>query len=980
MLIKTDKVLLSLLISIVTCYGGGVVPVGAGGYTTVLPAGQKGPSNRLGNPVTPKVTASFNQVPITHKDWSSLIWQWEPTNPYSENIFLHPLAFRARANGLGVCYPNWNSVTPITSTAPKGHSLQEYHFEYIQDMVVGVVGLNSPDTRVDSYTDWTVTAFWSGNARTLKATIGHGLPFAYFEISGDAALITGAAVPTVWSNANGVLGITISGKHYGVFAPAGSTWTVSGTNLQSSLAGKNYFSIAVLPDNTATTLEYYRQHAYAFVTDTKVSWNYDQNSSNVTTNFNVNTVLKESGNGNVNQPLLALYRHQWLNTTATLTNYTYISPRGQMKVLDGSSFSTILQYNGVLPEIPLVAKDGENTFSLSQLYGYVDAIYKQTPTARWNNIAPGSGDTYWFGKAAGRVARLVHIADQVNHTAARDLFIQEIKNRLQEWLDGVGSTLYYYNNTWKTLIGYPASYGSDTDLNDHHFHWGYAIIAASTVAQFDPAWASSSQWGGMLELLAKDVNNWDRTDTRFPFLRYLDCYAGHSYANGSSLFGAGNNEESSSEAMNCAIGMILLGEATGNNALRDLGIYYYTTEISAIEQYWFDIDNIVFPTNFAKPVVGMVWSNGGAYAIWWDGYVEELHGINFLPITGGSVYLGRNPDYLKINQDFMNSNHGGNDSWRDIHMEVQALYDPAGAINKFNTIPYTIEAGESKAHTYYWIHNLNVLGRLNKTVTANVPSYNVFTNNNVKTYVAHNFGTNPITVQFSDGAKLNVPARATATGNGTDVIITPTITPPPPAPNPDKPLDFVIDFVAIDSGKLDVSFAPLWSTTNVDLTYVYTTGEKHRVDLINNNNVWQTEISGLNDGQIVKVYFTYEKGGQVLTTGWMQVRYELPCSQCICLPCEPCTPTSDGPYQQNVTTISPNKIRINFIPNIAAKFVEVYYSVNGQGTTSHSMVNTNGTWSYPVYARTGDDVKYLFFYELIDGTIAYTTWFDYLRQ
>ena len=49
--------------------------------------------------------------------------------------------------------------------------------------------------------------------------------------------------------------------------------------------------------------------------------------------------------------------------------------------------------------------------------------------------------------------------------------------------------LFCYNDRWGTLIGYPASYGSDTELNDHHFHYGYFVKAAAELARLDPDWA-----------------------------------------------------------------------------------------------------------------------------------------------------------------------------------------------------------------------------------------------------------------------------------------------------------------------------------------------------------------------------------------------------------------------------------------------------------------------------------------------------------
>ena len=55
-------------------------------------------------------------------------------------------------------------------------------------------------------------------------------------------------------------------------------------------------------------------------------------------------------------------------------------------------------------------------------------------------------------------------------------------------------------------------------------------MAASTIAQYDTAWAVNYE--GSVELLVRDPANWERDDTRFPYLRQFDAYAGHSWAAG----------------------------------------------------------------------------------------------------------------------------------------------------------------------------------------------------------------------------------------------------------------------------------------------------------------------------------------------------------------------------------------------------------------------------------------------------------------
>jgi endoglucanase Acf2 len=926
------------------------IPVGAGGYTTDLPAGRTAPSDRNNQPATPKKGPNLAKPAQTNDWWTSLLWRYNPENPWSENLIAHPLSFKAQAAGLEVGYPTSHFVTAF-NTVPQGHKVQEYHYPHKRDLLVGVVGLNSPDTKVNDYSDWTVTAYWASGANTMQATIGSGLPFVYVTKSGADALVTLASTPTIWANANGVIGLTVNGHHYGLFAPAGSTWTINGNNLQSNLNGKNYYSIALLPDNQASTLELFRQHAYAFVTNTQVEWNYDPATSTVKAIYRAQTALKEPGpnNSNVNRPLMALFRHQWLNSTDPFLAFSYSSSHGVMKVVDAAQFTTTFHYTGVLPFLPNFAQDGIDTYSQSQLYGYIDAIYKQTADQRWQYTNSGT-DTYWMGKNLARIAHLIPIADQVKHGAARDLFLAELKVRLQNWFDGTGEQLFYYNNTWNTLIGYPASYGSDNQLNDHHFHYAYFIMAAAIVATYDPVWASQSQWGGMVEMLIRDVANWDRSDTRFPFLRNFDVYAGHGWASGTAAFAAGNNEESSSEEVNFIAALIHWGSLTGNVAIRDLGIYLYSTLTASIVQNWFDVDNVVFPTDFQPNTLGIVWSDGGAYAIWWGGTVEELHGINFLPITPGMLYLGKYPDYLRANQAFMLANNGTahTDVWRDIHMSIKALYDPLAAIQEFNNnLNYGTEAGDSKAHTYHWIHNINQLGFVDSTVTADIPTFAVFTKNGVRNHVAFNPNSTPVTVTFSDGVQISVPPHSIATSNSTS--------PPPPT--------HTYTEQASDVGEVTFAFKPNWTTQYVKLSYQLNGGTQQVANMTNQNGIWVYTVTGLKDGDTLSYSYLYEDNGQAVTSAPSQHVYHCTCQ------------TNPPPPAPNVLddaadyTLSIEKgtsgVKVVFLAKKHSTFVDLHYRVNQAGQLNVRMQQSGDTWTYPINnLKSGDVISFFLTYDV----------------
>jgi endoglucanase Acf2 len=725
------------------------VAIGKGSYGTVLPPGTVGPRTSAGAVAVPKVSAAFHQPVQTSDFWSSLIFPYFG-NPHSNNMFAHPLNYRAINNGMMIGH----TPTPVFAAA-------DYLFPFSQQLTVGVAGLNAPKTVTEEYGDWTVTALWDDGSRTVRATIGHGLPFAFFTITGGNASIASSLNPTIWYNQKGVVGVTVDGRHYGIFGPDSSVWTGT-TTLLSSLNGKNYFSVALLPDNSLTTLEFFRTHAYAFVTGSRVSWQYNETSAVLTSTYSYTTDLKESGNGNLNQTLTALYRHQWLNTSAPVTNFVYPSVAGTMKVHDGNQFTTELIFEGVLPALP-----DQGDYNPSDLTAMINAVATE--------ILPDSGNfrgTYWNGKLIARFAHLVNIADQRGAVSARDHFLTEIKKRLEDWLTAGGKQQYIYNTEWKTLTGYPSEFGADNQINDHNFHSGYSIMGAAIVAQYDSIWAAQANWGGMVDLLIRDGNNYDRNDTRFPFLRSFDPYAGHSWESGHGDFGDGNNEESSSESMNFATAVVLWGAATGQKEVRDLGIYLYVTERSAIEQYWFDIDNEVFPVSYPRIALGMVWGAKGVHSTWFGNNPDFIHGINMLPFNGGSLYLGRHPDYVQANYNEMIAELNGKaPTWKDITWQYLSLTDPAAAVSLFLSDPsYIPEDGESKAHTYHWLYNMKKMGRLDVSVTADIPTYSVLKNSDgKKTYIAYNPSSDSALVKFSDGFDMKVPPRTMRTVNTANI-------------------------------------------------------------------------------------------------------------------------------------------------------------------------------------------------------------------
>ena len=707
---------------------------GAGGYSTVLPDHCK--------PLPEKIykTADVKGPTLTGQWWSSLLWQ-----EFSNNMFAHPLGMVCTPEGLAISYPGSGLVGAASAIMGGGVTKDG-------DLKIGLTGEGPlfKSAECGGYSDWFVTAAFAGGNTSLKTSFGHGSPFIYCTYAGGEPALRFVEVPKVWAGSatEAVLGVTIRGNHYGLFGPTGSTWSgLEGSVFTNKSPGKAYLSLALLPDNKPETLALFKRYAYSYVIDTRV--NYQVIPGKVKATYSFKTKAWE---GTESGTLFALYPHQWKYTTTKLTDMTYVSVRGAMKVAAGAEFVTEVPIQGVLPMFP-----AEGIKDKVRMLEYLKVEAEKEPAT--------FADTYWDGKLLGRLATLSGVAEMAEAPELQKRFVDEIKRRLENWFTaspGETAPLFYYNSTWGAMIGSTPSYGSDMPINDHHFHYGYFIRAAAEVARVDPEWAK--KWEPMVMMIIRDIASPSRTDSMFPYIRCFDKYAGHSWASGDANFADGNNQESSSESLNAWYGMMLWGEATGNKTVRDTGLALFNTERTAVEEYWFDVSNTNFPKSFPNVALGMIWGGKGAFATWFSGDIDCIHGINWLPFTPASIYMGRFPEYVKKNYDrIVEKRPGGKDfntGWGDLVVMFSALNDPKPAASFIDANPdCKLEGGNTHAFMYQWIHTLDELGINDASVTADYPFVNVFTKNGHKTYAAYNFGAGAVLVKFSDGTSLRATGK-----------------------------------------------------------------------------------------------------------------------------------------------------------------------------------------------------------------------------
>ncbi len=759
---------------------GATVPAGGGSYTDSLPPGKTGPAAK------PLHRTSAVQAPIPTNDWwTSLISTCavEPSHTGSRRMFAFPLSYRCDINGLimGVPQPAYPSSHVIYNGYEDAPPFRQQLL--IQGNNGGPVTspLTAADARCDGYSDWTVTATWrsgSAPAQYFSALFGHGLFYTYFTFS--ESVDPQIVFPYSWDPGWGQMSIfdpdgnTIgsggyTGDHialkaalgpshggavtwYGIYAPPGTVFRMNaaypGYVVNMTLpAGKRYLSIA--PIGTQDSLDDHYRNAYAFITGTRVSWAVDEAAAAVTTHFTADTA-KMRDDAVSDKPVLALFPHQWKNAAGlSFLPRTFSTLRGTMKLVEGNAFTVTLPFNGILPCLP-----GRGSYDAGTLKSLLNAD---------RNQAFLSAATYSHGKELSKMANLVPIASQAGDTAAFNSLKHLVRGDLEDWFTytpGESNRFFYYDAAWGGLIGFDTEYGSQ-NFNDQHFHLGYFVYAAALLGLHDRDFVT--RYGPMVELLIRSYASPYRNDPLFPFLRTFDPYEGHSWCSGFSADSEdGNDQESSSEAMNSWAAVYLWGLASGNDTWRDLGIWGYVTEASAIREYYFNRDHAdaslsTYGSGYAHNAVGVLFGGKITSEVWWDmgsmppTEVEWLHGIQYIPLNPSMLYLGDNPAYVRHDYETMISENGSQEEnapgWIPLIWRYQALYNPARALAKYSG-SVVHDEGSSQSFLYHWIHVFNRIGTVDTSVRADCSSYAVFLKYGIRTCVCFNPSANARIVRF----------------------------------------------------------------------------------------------------------------------------------------------------------------------------------------------------------------------------------------
>jgi endoglucanase Acf2 len=232
------------------------------------------------------------------------------------------------------------------------------------------------------------------------------------------------------------------------------------------------------------------------------------------------------------------------------------------------------------------------------------------------------------------------------------------------------------------MIARAPEFGNEK-LNDHHFHYGYFIRAAAVLVRADPSFLPrvKTQIGQLVD----DIANPNRTSGQYPYLRNFDVYEGHSWADGFAKFADGNDQESSSEAINAWYAVYLWSRITHDSQLESTALYLYTTEVESAKEYWFGTAGLL-AAPYQHRLASLVWGGKVDFGTWFSSNPNAIYGIQLLPITPASTYLGQLPGISAYTSDLEAAGGRLDGYWGDLLLAWLSYYAPHEALAKAGAV------------------------------------------------------------------------------------------------------------------------------------------------------------------------------------------------------------------------------------------------------------------------------------------------------
>jgi endo-1,3(4)-beta-glucanase len=608
----------------------------------------------------PKARLAPGLIPPTNRWFSGLVYG-TPSNA----VFPFPMSFQLTGSGYSFGLP--------TITTMPDH----------------IIGGNAPLITVNTGADSQVVSAYDTASVTIsqrkagkelgKTVIAEGSPFVSFTALSAVSLTVSAS----FHKSGGAWVTTIGGAQYGLV----SSGVVTSTSI-SLQRGQYATWFAVAKGGALADFVAAAAHA---VTHTSVTYSLAHGRAH--------TSISYSTLGSA-PTLVAAMPHQYagLASGEACSSGTYDSIYGELRLCKVSALAWSVPELTPSGSLDLTSLTSDQKERLSQ----------QVQEDAGENVVV-SPDTYGSGKAMYRLANLWKIATQVGATATAATLKAQVVSAMDQWMQPTGcksrnTHCFVYDAQAKGLVGLAPSFGTD-QFNDHHFHYGYFFYTAGLLAASDPSLAT--KWAPVMNLLAADVAA-TSPSRDFPVRRTFDAYAGHSWASGTAPFNDGNDQESSSEAVNAWNGLALWAKASNQPGLLTEATWMLSAESASALDYYtnFPLGAAVYK-GYAHTVTSLIWGGKRDYSTWFSDAPNAKLAIQLVPMSPVAGYLGTSAARVKTNlaQGVPDSNYDV--IYGDYLLMYSSLASPAAAAKALaettDLDESNIDSADSRSYLLAWI-------------------------------------------------------------------------------------------------------------------------------------------------------------------------------------------------------------------------------------------------------------------------------------
>ena len=388
--------------------------------------------NRLASDVTPPTNSWISGLALQEKPLA---------------VYPMPLSFQALDTGFQIGLP---TITSDAKTITGGHT-------------------DGIDAQVQNATQFQLSRFDKTSASLMykqqnvdlgKLTLAQGSPYVFYRAIHDSTIhINNASGGALKGNS---YSYENADKTYVIAGHDGTKLSVNGASITATIPAGSLVTFYALPNGSSDMLA---ADSGNEITSVSVGNTVDGNNS--MTQFTYKTAN--------NKPTMFSVLPYESSDGGDKQNITYQSIYGDMVTRQGNEFTT---------NVPLISAANElnvSKLSSDEKQKVVSDLQKDSQT-----ISIPDQDSYYAGKKLARAANLLSIAEQLNQ---KDISGQLIQALNREFSARLNSNYFYYDSGIKGVAAQTAAFGSQ-DFNDHHFHYGYFIYAASILGKYDPSFVS----------------------------------------------------------------------------------------------------------------------------------------------------------------------------------------------------------------------------------------------------------------------------------------------------------------------------------------------------------------------------------------------------------------------------------------------------------------------------------------------------------